>query len=286
MEGTSFMYRKTCLVILSIFCFSLTCYSQAMFENPQQYAENENLNAVLWMQHSGEYKALCYQAYNIAKIMLDQALKDKNWCAELVQQAKGGYQDLKPAIVLDVDETVLDNTFYQGDLMRKRIAYSGATWDLWCRDKKAIAIAGAAEFCRYAADKGVTVFYVTNRKQNVEEVTAQNLAAEGFPLKKEERTVLARGEGRGKGERRAMIAQKYRIVLLFGDNNCDFADDFNEKTTQERNSVTQKYASHWGTKWIILPNPAYGDWENALLQYNYRWKENERLKMKYDHLRK
>jgi hypothetical protein len=124
-----------------------------------KYTDHENLNAVLWMQTSAEFKGLCYQAYNTAKIMLDVALKDKTWCADLEQLEKKGYEDLKPAVILDIDETVLDNTIYQGSLVRENKAYNGREWDNWCREVRATAIAGAADFCNYAIEKGVDVVY-------------------------------------------------------------------------------------------------------------------------------
>lgn len=276
-----------------------------------KYTDHENLNAVLWMQTSAEFKGLCYQAYNTAKMMLDLALKDKTWCADLEQLEKQGYENLKPAVILDIDETVLDNTIYQGSLVRENKAYNGREWDNWCREVRATAIAGAADFCNYAIEKGVDVVYLTNRRNTIQKETEENLKKEGFPVTevKEENTtpakehhksflgkfmkfdrkgkayVLPKVKERTKNGRRQAVAEKNRIIMLVGDNCCDFAGLFNEATIKAREEVATKYASFWGTKWIILPNPSYGDWENAVLDYKYP-QQDERFKMKYEQLRK
>lgn len=276
-----------------------------------KYTDHENLNAVLWMQTSAEFKGLCYQAYNTAKIMLDVALKDKTWCADLEQLEKKGYENLKPAVILDIDETVLDNTIYQGSLIREHKAYNSREWDNWCREVRATAIAGAADFCNYAVKKGVDVVYLTNRRNTIQKETEENLIKEGFPvtqakaenttpaknhhksffgkfMKREQEGkayVLPKVKERTKNGRRQAVAEDHRIIMLVGDNCCDFSGLFNDTTIKAREEAAVKYASFWGTKWIILPNPSYGDWENSVLDNKYP-KQDERLKMKYDLLRK
>ncbi len=259
---------------------------QETVQQAQKYVSHETLNAILWMQTSGEFKGLCYQAYNTAKLMLDRALADKNWCADLVQQEENNYQDLPPAVILDIDETVLDNTIFQGSLILENKPYSGRSWNQWCKEARATALAGAAEFCNYAIQKGVAVYYVTNRWDSVKDVTEKNLVAQGFPLEEGKAEVYPKVKERTKGGRRAKVAQNHRIVLLVGDNNCDFSMLFNDTTVEERDKATEQYATYWGTKWILLPNPAYGDWENSVLEHKQRLSDQERLQLKYSKIRK
>lgn len=230
-------------------------------------AAHENLNAVLWMQTALEYEAGALQAYRLAQLQLDAALADPAWTAAIEQ--RGDASALPPAVVVDVDETVLDNSYYQARMVRDNTAYSTATWDAWVSEQKATAIPGAREFARYAADQGVTVFYVTNRTANLEEATRANLAAEQFPMAAGVDTVLTRGErpewsASAKGPRRTHVAAGYRILLLVGDDLGDFVAEA-AGTPEERRTRTQLYEGWWGRRWIMLPNPTYGSWERAIV---------------------
>lgn len=230
-------------------------------------APHENLNAVLWVQTALEFEAAALQAYRLAQLQLDAALAEPSWTAAIEQ--KGDGSKLPPAVILDVDETVLDNSFYQARMVRDNTPYSAATWDPWVMEGKATAIPGASEFTQYAAKKGVTVFYITNRTANLEEATTKNLLAVGFPIAKEVDTVLTRGErpewnGSAKGPRRAHVASSYRILLLVGDDLGDFVVDASG-TPQERHARTEAYVAYWGRRWIMIPNPTYGSWERAIV---------------------
>lgn len=269
---------KKYISLVLLFVFLAACRQQ----QPARQT-HELLNAQLWVQKSAEYKASCLQTYTLAKRMLDAALQDKNSSAALEQ--KGAYGNLPPAVILDVDETVLDNSAYETKLIKSNTFYSSSSWKAWCEQSKAQAIPGAVNFCLYASKKGVTVFYVTNRKENVKEATRQNLKALGFPLLSEKETLITRSSNSDKGPRREKIAQEYRILLLVGDNAGDFASAFTHASTTVRDSLTQVYKDYWGTKWIILPNPLYGDWEGALFDYEYKLPYMEKLKRKYRQLR-
>jgi acid phosphatase len=230
-------------------------------------APHENLNAVLWVQTALEYEASTLQAYRLAQLQLDAALADPSWTAAIEQ--KGDASKLPPAVILDVDETVLDNSYYQARMIRDNTAYSEATWGPWVMEAGATAIPGAREFTQYAAQKGVTVFYVTNRTANLEEATKKNLVSEGFALAKDVDTVLTRGErpdwsAPAKGPRRAHIASSYRILMLVGDDLGDFVVDASG-TPQERHLRTEPYRDWWGRRWIMIPNPTYGSWERAIV---------------------
>lgn len=256
--------------VLATLALSIGCATRTPPQTagmPAAGAPHENLNATLWVQTAIEYEATALQAYRLAQLQLDTALADPTWTAAIEQQ--GDASRLPPAVVVDVDETVLDNSYYQARMIRDNTLYSSKTWDPWVMEGKATAIPGAREFAEYAVSKGVTVFYVTNRTANLEEATRANLEAEGFPVATSVDVVLTRGErpewsASPKGPRRAHIAASYRILLLIGDDLGDFVVD-PSGTPEQRETGTRPQEGWWGRRWIMLPNPTYGSWERAIL---------------------
>ncbi|MGE3166303.1 MAG: 5'-nucleotidase, lipoprotein e(P4) family [Planctomycetota bacterium] len=243
---------------------------------------HENLHATLWVQSSAEWRALALQAYHCAERALDEALADPAWTAALEQREP--YAELPPAVIVDIDETVLDNSYYEAQLIRDQGSYDAATWDPWVLAECATAVPGAVEFLKHAQERGVTVFYVSNRKNHLQAATRKNLASLGFPLATELDTVFTRTDTRDKGPRRAAIAKRYRILLLVGDNNDDFASDFEDQTAAQRRTLTQHYADRWGRQWIAIPNPTYGSWEGAIVDYAFDVPMDQILAKKYAEL--
>lgn len=229
---------------------------------------DENLNAVLWVQTAVEYEASALQAYRTAHLQLDTALRTPAWTAALEQT--GNFAGLPPAVILDLDETVLDNSYYQARVVRDDTEFSSRTWAAWVEERKATAIPGALEFTRDANARGVAIFYVTNRTAQEEPATRDTLSALGFPLDQTADTVLTRGErpeweASAKGARRAYVAERFRILLLIGDDLGDFVGE-TSGTPEARRQRTAAYADRWGRQWIILSNPTHGSWERALLE--------------------
>jgi len=184
---------------------------------------------------------------------------------------------MRRAIIVDVDETVLDNSRYQGMLITRGVNYPEG-WTDWCNRAEATAIPGAVEFLKYAHSRGVRVFYVTNRKIAEKDGTARNLKAVGFPEVNDE-TLLVRTDTQSdsKEPRRQSIASRYHVVLLMGDNLNDFSDVFEKsKTVAARLDATEKNRSQFGTHFIVLPNAMYGDWENAIYEYNFKLSSEEK----------
>jgi 5'-nucleotidase (lipoprotein e(P4) family) len=219
--------------------------------------------AVVWTQASGEIRALQYQAYYLARLSLDRDLRRRT------------RDRRRRAVVVDVDETVLDNSRYQASLILKGEAYSNDTWTEWCKREEAVPIPGAVEFLRYAARRGVRVFYVTNRREVEREATAANLKKLGFPNLTAE-TLLVRTDQSSKEARRQAVAQRHRIVLLVGDNLNDFAEVFEGKSAAERIAAVEASPTKFGTQFIMLPNAMYGDWESSIYEYNFRLSEAEK----------
>lgn len=233
---------------------------------------NDNLNAVLWMQSAAEYKANAAAIFALARIRLDQALADKGRTAAPAEQS-GDYRELSPAIVLDVDETLLDNSAYQAWMVMRGEAFSPKTWTQFVKSETSAAIPGAVAFTQYADSKGVRVFYVTNRTKEEEEPTRENMRKLGFPLGGNMDTILSAKErpdwGSAKGTRRAAIAKHYRILLLVGYNLGDFTDAY-KGSIEERQQVFEQNADRWGRDWLMLPNPSYGSFESAPFGGNFK----------------
>ena len=195
------------------------------------------------------------------------------------------YEDLPPAVVLDVDETVLDNSAYQVWNIKAGTSFSTKTWNEFCDAKISTAVPGAVEFTRYAESKGVKVFYVTNRDVAVEKSTRENMEKLGFPMGGNVDTFLMQNEqkewGSRKGTRRAFIARDYRILLEFGDNFGDF-DDRYSSSEADRLKIFQENKERWGREWLVIANPTYGSFEAAPFGFDYKKSDADKRKAKRD----
>ncbi len=249
---------------------------------------NEGLNSTLWVQTAIEYRMLTTQAYARARECVGKALADPAWTAA-VEQIGNPFYDLPPAIIVDVDETVLDTSAFQAKQIRKHRQFSPALWDKWVRTASAPGVPGARDFLQWAAgEKNITVFYVTNRDESVEPWTRRNLAKQGFPLTDTPDVVLCKGEygdsSSDKSGRRRHVCSGYRVLLLAGDNLGDFIGGARD-TIENRKRAAEAYADFWKEKWIVLPNPMYGSWEGALYDYDRRASDREILEIKFERLR-
>jgi 5'-nucleotidase (lipoprotein e(P4) family) len=243
---------------------------------------NDLLNAAFWMQRSVEYRASALTAFALARLRLDQALADPTWTAAPREQT-GAYQSLPPAVIVDIDETILDNSGYQAWMALKDTTFDPKTWNAYVNTVTSLAIGGAVEFVRYAAGRGVKVFYVSNRTAEEEPATRKNLEKLGFPLDDKIDTVLTAREqpdwGSAKGTRRAHVAKSYRVLLNLGDNFGDFVDEY-RGTEAERLKVFEEHKDRWGREWIMLANPAYGSFETAPFKHDFKLSGADRRKAK------
>jgi acid phosphatase len=232
---------------------------------------DDNLNAVLWMQHSVEYQASTMAAFALAKRRLIQAMGDPWWTA-VPDVQKGNYSKLPPAIIVDVDETMLDNSKYQAWNIASGQPFGNDTWKSFVEAKVSTAVPGAVAFARYANARGIKVFYVTNRTADMELATRDNMQALKFPMGGNVDTFLLAKEQEGwtsaKGTRRAFIARHYRVLLLIGDNFGDFVDAY-KGSAADRQKVFDDGLAHWTKDWIMLPNPSYGSFEAVPYGFNY-----------------
>jgi acid phosphatase len=251
-------------------------------------APRDNLNSTLWVQTSAEYRALARQTYATARRQLDQVLETKQTRASAALEQTGDTADKPPAVVLDVDETVLDNSAYQAKLVESRESFSIESWNAWCRRAEAEPIPGAVAFARYADRQGATVFYVTNREHEVEGATRENLKRHGFPLDDDRDVLLTKYEREGwegsKVPRRKLVAEDFHIALLIGDSLGDFVSVPEDSSPEARRRLVDEHRKRWGRSWIVLPNPTYGDWEGALYDYDYGAETPEKRRRKIDAL--
>lgn len=240
---------------------------------------HNNLNATLWYQTSAEFRANSLQTYRMASLTLRDALSDKNWSAFTGQT--GDFQQLPPAIIVDIDETILDNSPAAAQaILDQDKGFNAQRWDNWVAAAKANPVPGAVDFLNLAGRNGVTVLYISNRQcaprpgnsNNCPQKTdtLKNLQASGIEqvdasqiwLKSEQTDWTSE-----KQSRRIKAAQQYRIIMLVGDDLGDFLPDVKgDITPDQRYALVEKYQSYWGSRWFMLTNPTYGSWETILKQ--------------------
>jgi 5'-nucleotidase (lipoprotein e(P4) family) len=232
--------------------------------------------AILWTQSSAEYRALAYQTFALARLRLDTDLrKHPSMAQRRFRSARGSL--LPPAVVVDVDETVLDNSRFQAELVLRSLAYTPEGWTAWCERAEAGAVPGAVDFLSYAAMRGVRVFYISNRLLSEKPGTIKNLQRLKFP-NVTEATVMVREEGMtsSKESRQKKVKEHYRVALLIGDNLNDFNDDFVGKSIADRAGQVDRERAEFGLRFIVVPNPMYGDWEKAIYENKSPLTEEEK----------
>lgn len=235
----------------------------------------EQVSATLWMQRATEYTISTEQIYRLATERLSSTIAAPG-TAVLEQRDADPTQlaRLPTAIIVDLDETVLDNSFYQARRALAGGEYDEPSWQLWMREASAPAIAGSIDFLKAATRAGHKIFYVTNREcRPVDAVpgdpcpartaTLRNLEALGLPNAAEPNALSLRRErpeweSSNKTVRRTWIAKTHRIVALVGDDLRDFVDRPIYETR------VAELAPLFGTRWFLLPNAMYGSWERSI----------------------
>jgi len=217
---------------------------------------NGKVWASIFQQQAAEYKALCFQAYNIAKLRLDAATQQTS---------------VKPyAVVTDLDETLLDNSPYDAKRALNNLGYENKSWKEWTAKGIADTVPGGPAFFKYAAAKNVEVFYITNRDEDERAGTLANLKLYNLPYADDDHLIMRHG-GSSKESRRQDVLKTHNIILLCGDNLADFDALYDNKPSEEnRTASTQRLMQEFGSRYIVLPNPEYGDWESALFNFNYK----------------
>ena len=226
---------------------------QEALKQKQQYQAETETMCLLWMRTSAEYRALAYQGYNVAMNAVKMAVTDPS------------HQRKPLAIVLDADETVVDNTKLMGEsIVNGNGRFDAPWWRQAVHQGKSQAMPGAVEFLNEVHKQGVEIFYVSNRYAPVNlDVTIQNFKELGFPSVDKDHVLLFEKDS-DKQPRFDMIAKKYYVIVYMGDNAGDFPIGTKGKTPAERNSIIDAHKEDFGTTFVVFPNPAYGSWVSAL----------------------
>lgn len=236
------MKKSLLFVVLVLLAFSCT--------QPQEEQTNglSDVKSAFWTQLSAENEALYYQGYNLA--------------SERIRSYDPEQETLPPAVVLDIDETVLDNSPFTVYRAREGLSYTEDLWNEWCERREAGILPGVLAFTKLADSLGVEVFYISNRLSQLLDATIENMAAYGLPNSDSAHIFLKTSES-SKDARRAIIREGYNILLLIGDNLSDFDGIFDDRKLEYGKQTVRDHASDFGTRYIILPNTMYGNWEKA-----------------------
>lgn len=228
---------------------------------------NDQLDAVLWTQTSIEHELIYRQLFANATRQLDVALADPTWDA--LPFPPRNLTGLPPAVVVDIDETLLDNVPLNArDIINNQV-YSYDRWNTWVDQARAQALPGAVAFLQAAEQKGVKVYYLTNREHSQVAATVANLRLRGFPVDSDEQVLAAstptghcESAGYGKNCRRQWVASHARVLLMAGDSLGDFVQAEHNTLADQRKAVAP-YVNWLGQRWFLLPNPSYGNWYSA-----------------------
>ncbi len=255
--------KKYYVVVLVMFAILISCKKVEKKSNDKKNISQELIAdntandylimSTMWFQKSAECRALSYQAYNWATKMLDQHLKNN----ELSKKP--------PCVILDIDETVVDNSPFEGKCIKTGKSYTPEFWKEWSNLAQAKAIPGALDFCNYAKSKGVEVFYVSNRSVEELEASIKNVDSLGFPFADEKHFLLKSSES-SKKLRRETIAENYNILILLGDNLNDFNEIFENRQNLYGFATVDENRKEFGNRFILLPNPMYGSWEKPIIK--------------------
>ena len=274
---------------LLYFCLILCTFINNIYAKGEEFDNSlqaQSMLSVLYAQSSAEYEASNIQTYVNAKSALDRALNDVTWTAAIEQ--KDNFENKPPAIILDIDETVLNNVPFQARSIIDGQSYPTG-WLDWMLEESSDAVAGVSGFLEYAQSKGVKIFYVTNRIAVAEDATRNNLKKLGLPLDTDRDVLLMKNENgwtSDKVSRRKLVAKDFRILLLIGDQLGDFLP-LDETTLQldARKELADTYKHMWGSKWFMITNPMYGRWEASIYNNEYPDTEDELMQMRLEALK-
>ena len=220
----------------------------------------------LWSTASAEYDVIARQVYYQAERQLHYLIRNKGLSAALEQNQ--GFRHLPPAVIIDVDDTILSNGELHYRLLAKGEPFNGEVWKGWVNESRAVAISGSKEYVKAVSAQGIKVFYVSNRNNALREGTIRNLRQLGFPISEGGKELLMLRQqddwGWDKTTRRAYVAQNYRVIQVIGDGLGDFMGGTSSMNLAEQREASAKHMSYWGERWFMLPNPVYGDWEAAI----------------------
>ena len=239
-------------------------------ETEKQKLSNQLTMSTLWYQQSAEMMQSYLQSYQYAKLLLDKKIENRR-------------SEKPAAVVLDIDETVLDNSPYEVMLIDSGKTYSYNTWKQWTDAARAEALPGALEFVNYAKEKGVEVFYISNRSTEELATTIVNLKDKNFPNASEQYMAFKEGTS-DKTERRNKVLENYDVLVFVGDNLTDYSEIFADRGSDMGKALVEKHKAELLENFVMLPNPMYGEWEGAIYNNDYTIADSTKLKMRKEKL--
>lgn len=263
--------KKRTLITATLIITAIAAFrpaQRAISELVKPAPVEQNVLGLIYQQRAAEYRALCYQAYNIGIMKVDEAIRN--------QHVSNLHTFKKLAVVTDLDETALDNSGFAVRCYNEGHLYTSTSWAKWCADAVADSVPGSVSFFRYADKKGFDIFYISNRDTSTLEKTMENMKRLGFPQVSREHFKLKAGKNSSKEERRKQVEKDHKIVALFGDNLLDMDAAFDGAPEAARRRAADSLRNIWGSRYIVLPNATYGDWENALYMDYQKRHPNEK----------
>jgi 5'-nucleotidase (lipoprotein e(P4) family) len=263
MKKNSFnLVLKSIILTICIFCVAFIGITKAQDYTIRDLHE-QHLLATVWYQRSAEFKALCHQTFNMAKLIYDMDLQK-------------GEPSMKRAVTVDINETILDNSKYMAGLVDNDQGFPTG-WNEWCLSGKREAVPGSVDFLNYVVSKGGDVFYISNTRIKHKDRTMKTLKALGFPQIEDDH-VLLREQTSNKEPRREMVRKTHKIVVFIGDNLNDLDNIFRKKSLGQRRTAVDQVKDQFGIKYFVVPNPYYGEWEVGAYKGNWELSPMEKSK--------
>ena len=232
---------------------------------------HNSLDAIVFDQTAAEDYALFTQGFELARLRVALSANER-----LTQ----GADPASFYVISDLDETLLDNSAYNGWLIETGRDFHDDTWRLWCKAREAIATSGSVRFASDMVAQGIKIFYVSSRFEDNRADTAFVLKSLGFPLPDDSPDAVKShlflagmvltpgGAPTKKGAQYAYIKQRMGVgpLLHLGDNLSDHEPDrYGSKVPFDQRALNAETdAARWGNDWIVFPNPVYGAWRQTL----------------------
>lgn len=255
---------KKALLLIILGASLLSC------ETEKQKLSNQLVMSTLWYQQSAEMTQSYLQSYRYATLLLDKKLETRR-------------SEKPSAVVLDIDETILDNSPYEVMLIDSGKTYTYDNWKQWTDQARAQALPGALDFVNYAKERGVEVFYISNRTIEELSSTIINLKDKNFPNASAEYITLKESTS-DKTERRNEVLKHYDVLIYIGDNLTDYSEIFANRGSDMGKALVEEYKEELLDNFVMLPNPMYGEWEGAIYGNDYTIADSTKLKMRNEKL--
>ncbi len=244
---------KKLLIALPILLVFFSCTPKKSTEIEKEVViENLSdnlLNATAWSQQSAEAYATYVQTFNLAKRQLLINLKETT-------------SDFPKAVIVDIDETMLDNSPFEGYLIKQGLSYNHENWKRWVALEKAKSTPGALDFANFAKENNVEIFYISNRSVDDFEPTLKNLQKLDFPFA-DSIHLLLKDTISDKSPRRDLVAKTHEVIMLMGDNLRDLSEEYKARSENFGKNKVEATKSLFGTKYFVFPNSMYGEWMKA-----------------------